>query len=273
MTNRYGRFAVTTAFGLALATLTGSAHADEPVAAPPPKVPLPLLRRLRRLPLPRRLSRRPAAPRPTSPSARAGSTSTATSSSVCPRTSRASRSSIVPNLYYGVNDQLTVGIAHNPIADIFATSGLGRGLCFSGESDGCAKVYNNLSLDVLFSFMRQAGMDLAGHGGIDFVRSAPICSWPLRLGVKGKMMAGPLMIVFDPFICFGLTKRDARQQGSLDIPVRLAFLATPQLNIDLSTGIWRAVRQLRRSLRDSVGDRRRICAQQPARPARAVHVR
>ena len=34
MTNRYGRFAVTTALGLALATLAGRAYADEPAVTP-----------------------------------------------------------------------------------------------------------------------------------------------------------------------------------------------------------------------------------------------
>ena len=63
---------------------------------------------------------------------------------------------IVPNIYYGVSDQLSVGLAHNPGAEIFQTAG--RGLCLTGTSGGCGKVYNNLSLDSLYSFMRSSTM-------------------------------------------------------------------------------------------------------------------
>jgi hypothetical protein len=239
MTNRYGRFAVTTAFGLALAMLAGRAYADEPAVTPTAEG----------TPPPGDATAPPATTPPPAASRAAGGPVDVT----LPQGGiningdiviglykdfAGKPISIVPNLYYGVNDQLTVGIAHNPIADTFATAGLARGLCLSGQSDGCAKVYNNLSLDVLFSFMRQAGMDLAGHGGIDFDQFSPDLFLALRVGVKGKMMAGPLMIIFDPFISFGLTKRDLGNKENLGIPVRLAFLATPELNINLSTGIF-----------------------------------
>jgi hypothetical protein len=77
---------------------------------------------------------------------------------------------IVPNLYYGVSSELTVGFAHNTGAEIFRRAALPGGLCLclSGTSGNCAKVYNNFSLDALFSFLRSSTMDLAGHGGLDF---------------------------------------------------------------------------------------------------------
>src|SRR5687768_15610191 len=50
---------------------------------------------------------------------------------------------IVPNLYYGVNDALTVGFAQNPLAEIFQTTG--SGICFGGSANGCPSFYNNFS--------------------------------------------------------------------------------------------------------------------------------
>lgn len=142
---------------------------------------------------------------------------------------------IVPNIYYGVTPVLSVGLAHNPGAEIFQTSG--SGLCLSGTSGGCAKVYNNVSLDGLFSFSRSATMDLGAHAGLDFLQFSPDMLLSIRVGVKGKTMAGPLVIVFDPSVNIGATKRDLGNKEVLQIPVRLGFMATPQLNVGASVAL------------------------------------
>src|SRR5436305_12541551 len=105
---------------------------------------------------------------------------------------------VVPNLYYGVTNELTAGFAHNTDAEIFQAASVpgGRGLCLSGTNDGCQKLYNGFSLDALSSFMRSSRVDVAAHGGVDFVLDPFLLS--LRLGVKAKGAAGPLAIVFDP---------------------------------------------------------------------------
>jgi len=143
---------------------------------------------------------------------------------------------IVPNLYYGVSSELTVGFAHNTNAEIFQAAAVpgGRGLCLSGTSGGCAKVYNWFSLDALFSFLRSSTMDIAAHGGLDFLLDPFLLS--LRLGIKGKMMAGPVMIVFDPSLNIGLNKRDQNKE-MLQVPVRIGYMVMPQLNVGLSLGI------------------------------------
>jgi hypothetical protein len=139
---------------------------------------------------------------------------------------------IVPNLYYGANDALTIGFAQNPGAEIFQTTG--SGLCITGSSNGCEHVYNNFSLDGLYSFMRSSTMDLAGHGGLDFVSLDPF-QMSLRLGVKGKMLAGPVVIVVDPSLNIGLNDRTFNKEV-LQLPARVGFMATPQLNIGASIG-------------------------------------
>jgi hypothetical protein len=238
MTNRSVRFAVSTALGLALAGLAGSgvAFAQDPPPADPNAPP-------------------PAGettPPPATGDAAAGSTPAGTGApTVTLRQGGISVDGdvvvgldsggagepiqIVPNFYYGVSDVLSVGLAHNPGAEIFQTSG--RGLCLTGETGGCLKVYNNLSLDALFSFMRSAGMDLAAHAGLDFITLSDPTALSLRLGVKGKALAGPLIIVFDPSINIGLTERDGGNKEILQLPVRLGFLVTPQLNLGVSVAL------------------------------------
>jgi len=145
---------------------------------------------------------------------------------------------LVPNLYYGVSSELTVGFAHNPGAEIFqavAAPG-GSGLCLSGTSGNCAHLYNGFSLDALFSFLRSSTMDLAGHGGVDFLSLSDPFKLSLRLGVKGKMMAGPVMLVFDPSLNIGLNNRTQNKEV-LQVPLRVGYMVMPQLNVGLSVGI------------------------------------
>jgi hypothetical protein len=144
--------------------------------------------------------------------------------------------SIVPNVYYGVNDALSVGLASNTISEIFQGAA-GNGLCLAGTSGGCGKIYTNISLDALYSFMRSATMDLGAHGGLDtgFGDSTLLS---VRLGVKGKTLAGPLVLVFDPSLNIGANNRDIGNKETIAVPVRIGFMATPQLNVGLSTGIF-----------------------------------
>jgi hypothetical protein len=143
---------------------------------------------------------------------------------------------VVPNLYYGVSNELTAGFAHNTNADIFQAASVkgGRGLCLSGSSNGCAHFYNGFSLDALYSFMRSSRLDLAAHGGVDFVLDPFLLS--LRLGVKAKAAAGPLVLVFDPSLNIGLNKRDQNKE-LLQVPVRIGLMVTSQLNVGLSLAL------------------------------------
>ena len=130
---------------------------------------------------------------------------------------------IIPNLYYGVSNELTAGFANNTNAEIFQAVSApgGRGLCLSGSSNGCAHVYNSFSLDALFSFMRSSRLDFAAHGGVDFVLDPFPLS--LRLGVKAKAGIGPLAIGFDPSLNIGLIKRDENKEY-LQVPVRIGLI-------------------------------------------------
>jgi hypothetical protein len=236
MTNRSVRFAVGSALGLALAAGSGVAFAQDPAApvegttTPPPGG--------ETAPPPAGADASAAPSTGTAPlvTLRQGGVSVDGDVVIGLSSGNAGEPiNIVPNFYYGVSDQLSVGLAHNPGAEIFQTAG--RGVCLTGESGGCLKVYNNLSLDSLFSFMRSSTMDVAFHGGLDFLTLSDPMFLSVRVGVKGKTMAGPLQIVFDPSINIGVTKRDLGNKEVLQLPVRLGFLVTPQLNLGLSLAL------------------------------------
>src|SRR5688572_17984905 len=151
MTNRSVRFAVGSALGLLLAAGSGVAFAQDPPAAAEGTTPPPA----------GETTPPPAGDAAAAPGAgaagplvtlRQGGVSVDGDVVIGLSTDFVGKPiSIVPNFYYGINDQLTVGLAHNTIADIFQTGQgqfFGQGLCLTGDGDGlCRKVYNNLSLD------------------------------------------------------------------------------------------------------------------------------
>jgi hypothetical protein len=143
---------------------------------------------------------------------------------------------VVPNLYYGVSNELTAGFAHNTSADILQAASVkgGRGLCLSGASNGCDHFYNGFDLDALYSLLRSSAVDLAAHGGVDFILQPFLLS--LRLGVKVKAAAGPLVVVFDPSLNVGLDRRDQNKEY-LQVPARIGLVILSRLNIGVSAAL------------------------------------
>jgi hypothetical protein len=143
---------------------------------------------------------------------------------------------LVPNVYYGVTDQLMVGIAESPKAEFFPSGG---GFCL-GNSTYCKPrvfVPNNTSLDLVFSLNRAPTMELAFHGGVDI---APIDPFALsaRGGVLLKVLiSGPVAIMADPSISAGITKRAEGNKEYLSVPIRIGYQLHPQVNAGLVTGV------------------------------------
>jgi hypothetical protein len=135
---------------------------------------------------------------------------------------------LIPNVYYGVSDMLTVGISHGGFPGFPAAAG---SLCLGGEDRGCPKIYNNLNLDVLFSFLKQPGMEAAFHGGLDLVSLDPM-HLSVRIGAALKFSSGPIGVLVDPGFRIAVTKRDERfDKQSLSVPVYINFQAAPVVSV------------------------------------------
>jgi hypothetical protein len=143
-----------------------------------------------------------------------------------------------PDVYYGVNDDLTLGLTH------------AQGICFNGEIedtgfDLCGSgPYDDVGIDALYKVHRKGKLDLAAHGGLDIPAFDPF-TMSLRAGVSGEYLAMPeLGIFFDPYITFGITERDgdatmgvAGNKETINVPVWAAYQVTPELAPWLRTGI------------------------------------
>lgn len=138
--------------------------------------------------------------------------------------------SVAPDIYYGVSDDLTVGISHTGGALVYPALA-GQGLCLTGKDNGCEKVYNNVGVDALFRFINNPGFQLAAHGGLDFARLSDPMLALLRLGVYGEFQAGIFELRFDPSISIGLNKRDEGNKQYINLPVGGFVNVTPELEV------------------------------------------
>lgn len=155
--------------------------------------------------------------------------------------------SIAPNIYYAIDDNLKVGLRHTrPLG--MGGGNVGQGICLNGEKeiggiatlDLCGdKVYNNLSLDAVYRFINQGvqGLQLGGHGGLDFLSLSDPLRLSLRLGVIGQFTMDKLQFRFDPSINIGLNERDGGNKEFISVPVAAFYQVTPELAPFLLTGI------------------------------------
>jgi hypothetical protein len=135
--------------------------------------------------------------------------------------------SLAPSIYYGIDKKLTVGITH------------AIGICLAGEDSGCDKIYNDFAIDALYGLMLRGSFQLAAHGGLAVPAIDPFMMG-LNVGLKGRINAGNLAIVFDPRLYIGFTERDnAAMYGKeqLFIPVWVQFQVNTQTMIYAVSGM------------------------------------
>jgi hypothetical protein len=131
---------------------------------------------------------------------------------------------LAPDIYYGINRQLTVGIDHR------------RGFCISS---GCSTSYEDLSLYALYSLMHGGSFDLAVLGGPglpyldDFAMGA-------NVGARAKLMVGSIAVVAGAELYVGIIGRDELKpdtEGWVRIPVEVQVQLQKQSAVIVSFGL------------------------------------
>jgi hypothetical protein len=130
---------------------------------------------------------------------------------------------IAPQIYYGVSDVLNVGLTHS------------TGLCLSGKSNGCAKVYNDVGVDVIYALTLKQ-FQAGAHVGVVLGSLDPGVAG-INIGPLIQYTMGKINFYFDPKVYIGLNKRDAGNKEKLDAPLEIDYQVTPKLAASLFTGI------------------------------------
>jgi hypothetical protein len=128
---------------------------------------------------------------------------------------------LAPDIYYGVNKLLSVGVTHR------------TGVCVAG--DFCGKVYNDVGIDAIYSLMRGGNLEAAAHGGF-VMQSLDPFAMGLGAGLRARMRAGNIAVIVDPTLYVGFTKRDAAGD-TIELPVHVQFQVQPQTAVLLRSGL------------------------------------
>lgn len=127
---------------------------------------------------------------------------------------------LAPDVYYGVNQKLTVGIDHT------------QGICLSG--DACDR-YNDVGIDALYSLIYSDRVNVAARGGLRFADLDP-ATVGLEIGVAARLGFGDVAVVVEPRLYLGLLERDARGE-QLDVPVQVQYQLNENNAVFLRTGL------------------------------------
>jgi hypothetical protein len=138
--------------------------------------------------------------------------------------------SLAPDLWYGINDDLTLGLVHSTRGATGIFGNAGDGICFTGKSNGCAKIYDNIGIDARYQLLRKSSISLAADGGL-FVGSFDPFMLSFKLGALARFYKGPFSVELDPSLFIGITERDAGNEEIFTAPATFMYTVMPKLGI------------------------------------------
>jgi hypothetical protein len=143
--------------------------------------------------------------------------------------------SLSPDVWYGLTEDLSIGLAHSSSGSGGFYGGSNNSLCLTGENNGCPEVYHNAALLGRYSLL-DTGVGLAAQGGLVVSNLDPLFLG-VQLGVVGRWEMAPIAVVFQPSIYLGISEREAGNTEALALPVAAMFDVMPELAVGLQTGV------------------------------------
>jgi hypothetical protein len=147
---------------------------------------------------------------------------------------------IPAQLSYGITDAATVAITH------------GLGLCLSGTSNGCAKVYNDIGFAGTFAIAPRGAVQTAFVAGLDFFSISDPFGAAAVIGLDTRFDSLPVALRFDPRLIIGLNLRDQGNREQLLLPVSLELQATPNIALAVGSGLAGQLDPVRGSFADTI---------------------
>jgi hypothetical protein len=108
-----------------------------------------------------------------------------------------------------------------------------NGLCLKG----CGHVYNDLALGMLYSVMKEQGMELALLGAVEVTSFVSPATMRLDAGMAFKYIHAPFSIATWPYLGIGLNHRDDNGD-SINIPVEFAYQLTWPTALFFESGLF-----------------------------------
>lgn len=111
------------------------------------------------------------------------------------------------------------------------------GLCVSGKSNGCEHVYDDLAVGLLYSVMRESGVDFSVFGAFEIARFSSPALARLDAGVAFKYVQAPWSIFAKPYVGLGLNHRDDNHDW-FKMPIEFALQLSRPTALFVETGFY-----------------------------------
>jgi len=152
--------------------------------------------------------------------------------------------SLAPDLWYGVTDDLSLGLVHSTVGETGFIQGAGDGLCFTGSSSGCPKFYNKVGVDGRYRLKKPLALDV----GLYINSISDPFFLDIKIGLDGRWTWDKVSLELQPSLFFGLTNRTApavmppamaapANTDVLFIPATLAYRVAPKADVALQAGL------------------------------------
>jgi hypothetical protein len=162
--------------------------------------------------------------------------------------------SLAPDLAIGVTPELTLSIVHSTFATTGFRGTAGRGLCVTGEDDGCRAAYDNVGVEALHGLRRGAlaVAALAGYHALSFDAG----HHGAKLGVRLRYSRGRLVVATLPSVFVAVSARDdvmAPNPDRLWIPASALYAVRPGGSLGIATGLKGRLAELDQSYELALG--------------------
>jgi hypothetical protein len=151
--------------------------------------------------------------------------------------------SISPDLWYGVTDDLTLGLVHSTTGGSGFIGGIDNSLCFGSQ---CSHVYPDVGIDARYRLARPLALDV----GVYAVDTDPF-ELAIKLGIDGRWTWNRLSLEVQPSFYIGVTNREPTTKDAMGntvpsgptntedfyLPITLAYLVAPRVDIALQPGL------------------------------------
>jgi len=142
--------------------------------------------------------------------------------------------SLAPDLFYSVSDTVQIGLLHT--GPMGWQSRPGFGLCLTGTTNGCPKVYNNVGVDLMFGLL-YGDFHLSLHSSLFVLPISEPTGVMWAIGLTGKFhFTDVVALFFDPQVGVMLSNR-ALYKEQLFIPVELQFQTTAAVSLKVLSGV------------------------------------
>jgi hypothetical protein len=131
------------------------------------------------------------------------------------------------NLFWGVSDDVMIGITHE------------RGLRLNtGEGPGDRKVYNDVGFGAVVFLSGGHDYEVDLHLGVPFHQLSPDLFVGVQVGILGRAnIADNVALVYDPSIYIGANRRKLGNGDYLNAPIWFYFQPTPTIAPFVGTGL------------------------------------